>query len=154
MGKLYLRPTPVGNLEDMTFRAVRVLKEVDLILAEDTRTTSFLLKHFQIENKMLSHHKFNEHKTVEGIAQRIKAGETVALVSDAELPPSQTLDSFWFVNVWRMVSWWNAFPELRRLSQLWWIPASLTTDSVSRGYFPKRRGDRPKLRSWPKNGGR
>ncbi|MCB9017922.1 MAG: 16S rRNA (cytidine(1402)-2'-O)-methyltransferase [Paludibacteraceae bacterium] len=86
MGKLYLVPTPVGNLEDMTFRAVRVLKEVDLILAEDTRTTSFLLKHFQIENKMLSHHKFNEHKTVEGIAQRIKAGETVALVSDAGTP--------------------------------------------------------------------
>ncbi|HQJ90072.1 MAG TPA: rRNA small subunit methyltransferase 1, partial [Paludibacteraceae bacterium] len=86
MGKLYLVPTPVGNLEDMTFRAVRVLKEVDLILAEDTRTTSFLLKHFQIENKMLSHHKFNEHQTVAGIAQRIKAGETIALVSDAGTP--------------------------------------------------------------------
>jgi len=86
MGKLYLAPTPVGNLEDMTFRAVRVLKEVDLILAEDTRTTSFLLKHFQIENKMLSHHKFNEHQTVAGIAQRIKAGETIALVSDAGTP--------------------------------------------------------------------
>ena len=86
MGKLYLVPTPVGNLEDMTFRAIRILKEVDLILAEDTRTTGFLLKYFQIENKMHSHHKFNEHKTVDGIVNRIKAGETMALVSDAGTP--------------------------------------------------------------------
>ena len=63
MAKLYIVPTPVGNLEDMTFRAVRVLKEADLILAEDTRTSSVLLKHFEIENKMMSHHKFNEHQT-------------------------------------------------------------------------------------------
>ena len=86
MSKLYLVPTPVGNLEDMTLRAIRTLKEVDLILAEDTRTTGFLLKHFQIENKMQSHHKFNEHKTVDGIVSRIKAGETIALVSDAGTP--------------------------------------------------------------------
>lgn len=83
---LYIVPTPVGNLEDMTFRAIRVLKEADLILAEDTRTTSVLLKHFEIENKMLSHHKFNEHQTVAAVAARIKAGETVALVSDAGTP--------------------------------------------------------------------
>ncbi len=86
MGKLYLVPTPVGNLEDMTFRAIRILKEVDLILAEDTRTTGFLLKHFQIENRMQSHHKFNEHKTVDSIVGRIRAGETIALVSDAGTP--------------------------------------------------------------------
>ncbi|MCQ2198664.1 MAG: 16S rRNA (cytidine(1402)-2'-O)-methyltransferase [Paludibacteraceae bacterium] len=86
MGMLYIVPTPVGNLEDMTFRAIRVLKEADLILAEDTRTTSVLLKHFEIENKMLSHHKFNEHQTVAAVAARIKAGETVALVSDAGTP--------------------------------------------------------------------
>lgn len=84
--KLYLVPTPVGNLEDMTFRAIRILKEVAVILAEDTRTTGFLLKHFEIRNKMLSHHKFNEHQTVEGIVSRIKAGESVALVSDAGTP--------------------------------------------------------------------
>ncbi|MDR1610637.1 MAG: 16S rRNA (cytidine(1402)-2'-O)-methyltransferase [Candidatus Symbiothrix sp.] len=84
--KLYLVPTPVGNLEDMTFRALRILKEVEVILAEDTRTTGFLLKHFDIKNKMLSHHKFNEHQTVEGIVSRIKAGESVALVSDAGTP--------------------------------------------------------------------
>jgi len=86
MGKLYLVPTPIGNLEDMTFRAVRMLKEVELILAEDTRTTGFLLKHFGIENKMQSHHKFNEHKTVAGIVNRIKTGSAIALVSDAGTP--------------------------------------------------------------------
>jgi 16S rRNA (cytidine1402-2'-O)-methyltransferase len=86
MGKLYVVPTPVGNLEDMTLRAIRVLKEVDLILAEDTRTTGFLLKHFEIHNKMQSHHKFNEHQTVETIVSRVEAGENVALVSDAGTP--------------------------------------------------------------------
>lgn len=86
MAKLTVVPTPVGNLEDMTFRAIRVLKEVDLILAEDTRTTGILLKHFEITNKMQSHHKFNEHKTVEQIAARIRGGENIALVSDAGTP--------------------------------------------------------------------
>lgn len=86
MGKLTLVPTPVGNLEDMTFRAIRVLKEADLILAEDTRTTGILLKHFDIQNKMQSHHKFNEHQTVEQIATRIRSGENIALVSDAGTP--------------------------------------------------------------------
>ena len=86
MGKLYVVPTPVGNLEDMTFRAIRILKEADLILAEDTRTSGILLKHFEIKNSMMSHHKFNEHQTVEGIVNRIKAGQTVALISDAGTP--------------------------------------------------------------------
>lgn len=86
MGKLYVVPTPVGNLEDMTFRAIRILKEADLILAEDTRTSGILLKHFEIKNAIQSHHKFNEHKTVESIVNRIKAGETVALISDAGTP--------------------------------------------------------------------
>jgi 16S rRNA (cytidine1402-2'-O)-methyltransferase len=86
MGKLFIVPTPVGNLEDMTIRAIRILKEVDVILAEDTRTTGFLLKHFEIETKMFSHHKFNEHKTVENIVERIKAGQNIALVSDAGTP--------------------------------------------------------------------
>ena len=86
MSKLYVVPTPVGNLEDMTMRAVRVLNEVDLILAEDTRTTSVLLKHFDIHTPMSSHHKFNEHKTVEQVVSRIQQGTTVALVSDAGTP--------------------------------------------------------------------
>ncbi|SHF99254.1 16S rRNA (cytidine1402-2'-O)-methyltransferase [Bacteroides luti] len=86
MAKLYVVPTPVGNLEDMTFRAIKVLKEADLILAEDTRTSGILLKHFEIKNAMQSHHKFNEHKMVESVVNRIKGGETVALISDAGTP--------------------------------------------------------------------
>jgi len=86
MGKLFVVPTPVGNLEDMTFRAVRILKEVGLILAEDTRTTGLLLKHFDIRNKMQSYHKFNEHKAVLHIVERINGGEDIALVSDAGTP--------------------------------------------------------------------
>lgn len=86
MAKLFIVPTPIGNLEDITLKAIRVLKEADLILAEDTRTTGILLKHFDIKNRMQSHHKFNEHKTVEQIAARIKSGETIALVSDAGTP--------------------------------------------------------------------
>uniref|UniRef100_A0AB33IWB7 Ribosomal RNA small subunit methyltransferase I n=1 Tax=Prevotella sp. GTC17253 TaxID=3236793 RepID=A0AB33IWB7_9BACT len=86
MGILYIVPTPVGNLEDMTMRAVRILKEVDLILAEDTRTSGILLKHFDIKNRLMSHHKFNEHGTADGIIERLKAGQNVALISDAGTP--------------------------------------------------------------------
>lgn len=86
MGRLYVVPTPVGNLEDMTFRAIRILKEADLILAEDTRTSGILLKHFEIKNAMQSHHKFNEHQTVESVVSRIKGGQTIALISDAGTP--------------------------------------------------------------------
>ena len=85
-GKLYIVPTPVGNLEDMTFRAVKVLQEADLILAEDTRTTSVLLKHYDIHGKLQSHHKYNEHQTVAAVKERILAGMDVALVSDAGTP--------------------------------------------------------------------
>mgnify|MGYP003369848381 FL=1 len=85
-GKLYIVPTPVGNLEDMTFRAVSVLKEADLILAEDTRTSSVLLKHYDIHGRLESHHKFNEHRTVSVIKERILAGLNVALISDAGTP--------------------------------------------------------------------
>jgi len=84
--KLYLVPTPIGNLEDMTFRALRILKEVDLILAEDTRTSGKLLKHFEIATPMMSHHMHNEHKMVDRIVMRIQSGEAVALISDAGTP--------------------------------------------------------------------
>lgn len=86
MPKLFLVPTPIGNLEDMTFRAVRVLKEVSLILAEDTRKTGLLLKHYGIDNRLASHHMHNEHRTAENIAGRIAAGESIALVTDAGTP--------------------------------------------------------------------
>ncbi len=85
-GKLYLVPTPIGNLKDITLRALEVLKEVDVILAEDTRTSGKLLKHFEISTPMQSHHMHNEHKTVTNVVRRITNGETVALISDAGTP--------------------------------------------------------------------
>lgn len=86
MGILYIVPTPVGNMEDMTLRAIRILKEADLVLAEDTRTSGVLLKHFDIKNHLMSHHKFNEHGTAAGIVERLKAGQNIALISDAGTP--------------------------------------------------------------------
>lgn len=83
---LYIVPTPVGNLEDITLRALRILKEADMILAEDTRTSGILLKHYDIHNSMQSYHKFNEHKAVEQLVERMKAGQTLALISDAGTP--------------------------------------------------------------------
>jgi 16S rRNA (cytidine1402-2'-O)-methyltransferase len=84
--KLYIVPTPIGNLEDMTLRAIRILRESGLILAEDTRTSGFLLKHYEISTPMMSHHKFNEHRSLAGIIQRIQSGQQVALISDAGTP--------------------------------------------------------------------
>jgi 16S rRNA (cytidine1402-2'-O)-methyltransferase len=86
MGKLYIVPTPIGNLEDITFRAIRVLKEADHILAEDTRTSSVLLRHYNITTRLTPHHKFNEHRTVERIAEQILGGDNIALISDAGTP--------------------------------------------------------------------
>ncbi len=86
MGKLYLVPTPIGNLDDITLRAIKVLQMVDIVLAEDTRTTQVLLKHLGLEKRLWSHHKFNEHAAVESVVETILGGETVALVSDAGTP--------------------------------------------------------------------
>ena len=86
MGKLYLVPTPIGNLEDMTLRAIKVLKEVDVVLAEDTRTSGKLLKHFDIDTPLQSHHMHNEHKQVDGLVQKMKEGVIFALISDAGTP--------------------------------------------------------------------
>lgn len=86
MAILYIVPTPVGNMEDMTLRAIRILKEVDFVLAEDTRTSGILLKHFDIKNQLLSHHKFNEHGTSAAVIQRLLAGQNAALISDAGTP--------------------------------------------------------------------
>ncbi|MFO8001155.1 MAG: 16S rRNA (cytidine(1402)-2'-O)-methyltransferase [Marinilabilia sp.] len=85
-GLLYVVPTPIGNLGDMTFRGVQILKEVDFILAEDTRTSGKLLKHYAIETKMYAHHKFNEHAAVEKVVNRLQTGETAAVISDAGTP--------------------------------------------------------------------
>jgi 16S rRNA (cytidine1402-2'-O)-methyltransferase len=86
MGTLYIVPTPVGNMEDITLRALRVLKEADLILCEDTRTSGILLKHFDIKNHLMSHHKYNEHGTTAGVIDKLKGGMMVALISDAGTP--------------------------------------------------------------------
>ncbi|MBR1415120.1 MAG: 16S rRNA (cytidine(1402)-2'-O)-methyltransferase [Prevotella sp.] len=86
MAILYIVPTPVGNMEDMTLRAIRILKEADVVLAEDTRTSGILLKHFDIKNHLISHHKFNEHGTSSAVVERLLAGQTVALISDAGTP--------------------------------------------------------------------
>ena len=86
MGMLYVVPTPVGNMEDMTLRALRILKEADVVLAEDTRTSGVLLKHFDVRARLMSYHKFNEHQVVGMFVSRMEAGETMALVSDAGTP--------------------------------------------------------------------
>ena len=86
MNKLFIVPTPVGNLDDMTMRAIQVLKDVDFILAEDTRTSSVLLKHFDIHTPLYAHHKYNEHQSLEGVIERIKCGQTAAVISDAGTP--------------------------------------------------------------------
>ena len=104
MAKLYIVPTPIGNLDDITLRAVNVLREVDFILAEDTRTTSFLLKHLGIEQKLRSHHKFNEHATVEMVAGAIAAGRNAALVSGQPV---------------RNIIWWAGFSS--KACRLVWV---------------------------------
>ena len=86
MGILYIVPTPVGNMEDITLRALRILKEADLVLAEDTRTSDILLKHYDIKCHLMAHHKFNEHGTTAGVVERLKAGQVIALISDAGTP--------------------------------------------------------------------
>jgi len=86
MGKLYLVPTPIGNLEDMTYRSVRILNEVDVILCEDTRTSSRLLQHYGIQKRLISHHQHNEHKAVEKVIEHLQNGETIALITDAGTP--------------------------------------------------------------------
>lgn len=142
MAKLIVVPTPVGNLEDMTFRAVRILKEADLILAEDTRTTGFLLKHFEIQNRMLSHHKFNEHKTVGQLASRILAGETIALVSDAGTPAVSD-PGFLLVRECVRQGWrWNAFRGRRLLCRHWLLPVCRTIRFALKVSCHRRRGGR------------
>ncbi|MCF6171587.1 MAG: 16S rRNA (cytidine(1402)-2'-O)-methyltransferase [Bacteroidales bacterium] len=86
MSKLYLIPTPIGNLEDITLRAIRILKEVDVVLAEDTRTSGKLMKHYDIQTKMMAFHLFNEHRVVNSIVRRVAGGETMALITDAGTP--------------------------------------------------------------------
>jgi 16S rRNA (cytidine1402-2'-O)-methyltransferase len=145
--KLYLVPTPIGNLEDITLRAIRILKEVDLILAEDTRKTGFLLRHLGIEKKMFPHHSHNEHKTITFIAERIAAGENIALVTDAGTPG---ISDPGFLLVRECV---NAGIEVECLpGPTAFVPAlvnsGLPCDSfVFEGFLPQKKGRQTKLLS-------
>ena len=134
-GMLYIVPTPVGNLEDITLRAIRVLKEADLILAEDPRTSSVLLKHYDIKAKLQSHHKYNEHQTVELIKEKIKGGLNVALVSDAGTPGISDPVSFSHAPVWMRGLKCRLCRGLRLVFRLWCHRVILATVFVSRDFY-------------------
>lgn len=140
MAKLYIVPTPIGNLDDITLRAVKVLGEVDLILAEDTRTTSVLLRHLGIEKPLRSHHKFNEHATVRMVADHIAAGRTVALVSDAGTPGISDPGFCWCAPASSRASRSSRCPEPRPSCRRCSRAASPATASASRDSCPRRRG--------------
>ena len=147
-GKLFIVPTPVGNLDDMTFRAVQVLKEADLILAEDTRTSSVLLHHYDIRRPLQSHHKFNEHQTVQFVKERILGGLNVALVSDAGTPASPTRASCWPAPARRKGSRSRPSRAPRPASRPSSPPACRVTASVSRAFSRRRKAGRPCLPPW------
>ena len=142
MGILYIVPTPVGNMEDMTFRAVRILKEVDLVLAEDTRTSGILLKHFEIKNTLMSHHKFNEHGTSAGIVNRLLAGENVALISDAGTPGISDPGFFLVREAVRAGIEVQCLPGATAFVRLWCRVACLATVSASKDFCLRRKAVR------------
>lgn len=139
MAKLYIVPTPIGNLDDITIRAVRVLSEVDFILAEDTRTSSVLLKHLGIEKKMYAHHKFNEHATVGLVADNIAQGRSAALISDAGTPGISDPGSCWCGPVLKRGSRWRRCPELRLSFRRSCRAAFRATGFASRVFCPRRK---------------
>ena len=136
MAKLYIVPTPIGNLDDITIRAVRVLSEVDFILAEDTRTSSVLLKHLGIEKKMYAHHKFNEHATVGLVADNIAQGRSAALISDAGTPG---ISDPGFLLVRACLEAGRRCPELRLSFRRSCRAAFRATGFASRVFCPRRK---------------
>lgn len=140
MGLLYIVPTPVGNMEDMTLRAIRILKEADLVLAEDTRTSGILLKHFDIKNQLMAHHKFNEHGTSASIVERLKAGATVALISDAGTPGISDPGFSWSERLSMPASRCSVFRALRLLFRRLSRQVCLATVSALRDFCHRRRG--------------
>ena len=146
-GKLFIVPTPVGNLDDMTFRAVQVLKEADLILAEDTRTSSVLLHHYDIRRPLQSHHKFNEHQTVQLVKERILGGLNVALVSDAGTPG---ISDPGFLLAREAIAAGQQVVALPGATAL--IPALVSSGLPSdrfcfEGFLPQKKGRQPRLES-------
>ena len=150
-GKLYIVPTPVGNLEDMTLRAVKVLQEADLILAEDTRTSSVLLKHYDIHKPLQSHHKFNEHQTVQLVKERILAGLNVALISDAGTPGISDPGFLLAGPVPKKASRFRPFRAPRPASPPSFPAAFPATASPSRVSCRRRKAGRHTSRNWPGN---
>ena len=147
MGILYIVPTPVGNMEDMTFRAIRVLKEVDLVLAEDTRTSGILLKHYEIKNALMSHHKFNEHGTSAGIVNRLLAGENVALISDAGTPGISDPGFFLVREAVRAGVEVQCLPGATAFVPAL-VSSGLPCDRFCfEGFLPQKKGRQPKLQS-------
>ena len=142
MGTLYIVPTPVGNMEDMTMRAIRILKEADLVLAEDTRTSSVLLKHFDIKNRLVAHHKFNEHGTSSAIVERLKGGETIAM---PEHRVSAILVFTSPARQPRQASRCRLCLDLRHAYRPSFHRACHATVSASKDSFRRKRADRPIL---------
>lgn len=146
-GKLYIVPTPIGNLEDITFRAIRILKEADLILAEDTRTSSVLLRHYGITTKAISHHKFNEHAQVQQLAQEIAEGKQIALISDAGTP---AISDPGYLIVRTCLD--HALPVETLPGATAFVPALVNAglpmhEFVFIGFLPQKKGRETKLRS-------
>lgn len=146
-GKLYIVPTPIGNLEDITFRAIRILKEADLILAEDTRTSSVLLRHYGITTKAISHHKFNEHTQVQQLAQEIAEGKQIALISDAGTP---AISDPGYLIVRTCLD--HALPVETLPGATAFVPALVNAglpmhEFVFIGFLPQKKGRETKLRS-------
>ena len=150
MAKLYVVPTPVGNLEDMTFRAISVLREVDCILAEDTRTSGILLKHFDIHTRMQSHHKFNEHQTIEGIVSRIEGGENIALISDAGTPAISDPGFLLVRECRRRDVTVECLPGATAFVPAL-VASGLPNEKFSKDSFPKRKAELHDWPNWRKN---
>ena len=146
MGTLYIVPTPVGNMEDMTLRAIRILKEADLVLAEDTRTSSILLKHFEIKNQLMAHHKFNEHGTTAGIVERLRGGQTIALISDAGTPGIS--DPGFYLAREAAAAGITVQCQPRRSSPPSYRPGCPATASASKGSCRRRRVGQRNSRHW------
>ena len=154
MGKLFLVPTPIGNLDDITLRAIKVLSSADIVLAEDTRTTQVLLKHLGLDKKLWSHHKFNEHAAVESVAAAIAAGETVALVSDAGTPGISDPGFLLVRTCLEHGIEVETLPGATALSRRWSTAVSPATGSVSKVSCPRKRGVRGGCSNSPMRSGR
>ncbi|HXH19530.1 MAG TPA: 16S rRNA (cytidine(1402)-2'-O)-methyltransferase [Chitinophagales bacterium] len=150
MPQLFIIPTPIGNLEDVTLRALRILKEVDVVIAEDTRTSGFLLKHFGIEKKILPHHKFNERSTVNTIIDQLKAGKKIALLSDAGTPGISDPGELLIKACTEQNIPVECLPGATALIPALVISGFATSSFVFEGFLPRKKGRQAKLKELSK----